>query len=63
MKRYRVWMTQRVTEEATVYVEADSREQAQRRAIELANHGQVAWDFLGAPDPVEVVTVDEMRTL
>lgn len=46
--KYRIGLTQMVVEEATVYVEADSAEEAEAKAIRLASDGEtdIRWTFL-----------------
>lgn len=56
--KYRVGLIQTVVEESTLFIEAPSREEAERLAIAKANEGEVEWAFLEAPEPVAVVTVD-----
>jgi hypothetical protein len=58
---YRIGLTQTVVEEATVFIEAASLEEAEELALKRANDGVVEWRFLEAPEPIEIVTVD--RTL
>lgn len=57
MTRFRIGLVQTVVEEATVFVEADSFEEAEQRAIAQANAGEVEWRFLDVTEPVEVVSV------
>jgi len=54
-------MTQQVWEEATIYVEATDKSEAERKAIAQANHGNVEWRFLEAPDPVQAIEVAEVQ--
>lgn len=56
--KYRIGMVQRVIEETTVEVEASNREEAERKALELAGDGHVSWDFLEAPETPDIITVD-----
>lgn len=58
MPKYRVGLIQTVVEESTVFIDAPDREEAERLALAKANEGEVEWEFLEAPDPVRVVTVD-----
>lgn len=59
-KKYRVGLVQTVTEGATLYIEADSFDEAERLAFEQANAGTVEWQFLDTFEPVEIVTLDEV---
>jgi uncharacterized protein with GYD domain len=56
--RYRVGMVQQVWEECTVYIEADTPEQAEQKALDLALNGNVEWRFLEANETPEAVAVD-----
>lgn len=60
MKHYRIGLTQTVYEECTVTVEAASREEAEKLALEMAEAGNVHWRFLDCCSDAEVVTADEV---
>lgn len=57
--KFKIGLVQTVVEEATVTVEADDAEAAERIALSAANSGNVKWRFLEATDPVGVVSVSE----
>lgn len=58
MPRYRVDLVQHVTEGATLIVEADDEDAAERIALEREQQEGVEWDFLKPCDePTTVVQV------
>jgi hypothetical protein len=57
--KFKVGLVQSVTEGLTIYVEANSREEAEKLALEQANAGQGDWRFLDTEGEVEVVSVDQ----
>lgn len=57
--RYRVGLSQQVYEEATIYVDASSMQEAEQIAVQKANAGEVDWQFLEANGDVEVVTISQ----
>ncbi len=58
MPKFRIGLVQTVTEEATLFIEAESREEAEEMAVRKAYEGEIKWSFLEAADPVSVVTAD-----
>ena len=59
MTLYRVDLVQTVIEETTVYIEANSEEDAATRGLDKAMHdaSEVRWDFCDAKDDPEVIAV------
>lgn len=65
--KYRVDLTQTVTEAATVYIEADCQEDAEKKAIDLAygaDPGQplpdpLDWRFIEVEGDIEVLSCEE----
>ena len=59
MTTYSVGIVQRVWEETTVVIEASSKEEAERLAMERVEAGSVEWRFLECDDDMarEVVSV------
>jgi len=52
--KYRVGLTQRVIEEATVEVEANSAQEAEDKALAKALSGDIEWRFLEANETPEI---------
>jgi hypothetical protein len=61
MALYGVRLSQRVREEAVVYVDAGGPEEASERAQVLGNFGDINWEFAEAPGSVVVVWVSEVN--
>jgi hypothetical protein len=61
MPKYRVSLTQKVYEEATIYVIADNEEEAEKAATEY-NSANIEWHFLEANDPSEIVSIEVCDT-
>jgi hypothetical protein len=55
--KHRVKLTQTVTEEATVEVEAEDDQDAAFLALEKANNGRVEWHFLETEEEVQIVKI------
>jgi hypothetical protein len=49
---------QTVVEESTMLVDADSADEAEKIALELANKGEAIWRFLDTDGEINVVTID-----
>ena len=58
MTTYRIGLTQTIYEECTVYVEADTREQAEQLAVKKAKLEDVHWSFMEAVGDIEIATLD-----
>ena len=59
--KYRIGLTQMIYEEATVTVEADSRDEAEAKALAMVDNGEGPWRFCAIAGPPEVVTVELTR--
>jgi hypothetical protein len=57
--KYRIDLVQTVTEGATVFVEADSQEEAEDAALELAKGNTVEFRFIDSVDDMEIIGVEE----
>ena len=59
--KYKVGLTQLMSEEATIYVEAESSDDAERLALEKAAQIDfTGWRFLMTNGPPDVVSVEEV---
>jgi hypothetical protein len=57
--KYRIDITQTVTEGCTVFVEADCQEEAEDAALELAKGNTVEFRFIDTIDDMEIINVEE----
>lgn len=58
--KYRIDLSQTVIQGATVFVEADSREEAEDAVLTLAEDGAaVEWKFVDVVDDMEIVNIEE----
>jgi hypothetical protein len=57
--KYRIDITQTVIEGATVYVEANSQEEAENAALQLAKGNTVQFRFCDVVDDMEIINVEE----
>ena len=53
--KYRIDLTQTVTEGCTVYVEAEDQDAAENAALQLAVDGAVEWKFVEVEQEAEVI--------
>ncbi|HKV66431.1 MAG TPA: hypothetical protein VJN66_08630 [Rhodanobacteraceae bacterium] len=56
--KYRIDLTQSVTEGCTVYVEAQDQDAAENAALQMAIDGTVEWKFVEVEQEAEILGVE-----
>lgn len=59
--KYRIDLTQTVTEGATVYVEADTEEEAEAQVLDMLDDGDgsIEWKFVEVEQDAEIIGLEE----